>query len=180
MKTEARAAMFLLSPALILLTLFFFIPVVGGFVLSLTDYDIYSVGDVANTRVVGGANYATLLHSPLFWRALTNTLYFSLVGELQLRWFAEKITQLPTDTPWQALARNALRDDLSTQQRALTTSVAKMSADSKDPAAMLAAWKERYAGALARLASMTDELKRGGSIDLAVLSVLLRELRSLA
>jgi len=80
MKTEARAAMFLLSPALILLTLFFFIPVVGGFVLSLTDYDIYSVGDVANTRIVGGANYATLLHSPLFWRALTNTLYFSLVG----------------------------------------------------------------------------------------------------
>ena len=108
------------------------------------------------------------------------SLYFSLVGELQLRWFAEKITQLPTDTPWQALARNALRDDLSTQQRALTTSVAKMAADSKDPAAMLAAWKERYAGALGRLASMTDELKRGGSIDLAVLSVLLRELRSLA
>jgi glutamate dehydrogenase len=112
--------------------------------------------------------------------AVLASLYFSLVGELQLRWFAEKIGQLPTDTPWQALARNALRDDLSTQQRALTTAVARMSPDSKDPAAMLAAWKERYAGALGRLSSMTDELKRSGSIDLAVLSVLLRELRSLA
>jgi glutamate dehydrogenase len=112
--------------------------------------------------------------------AVLASLYFALVGELQLRWFAEKITQLPTETTWQALARNALRDDLSTQQRALTTSVAKMSPDSSDPAAMLAAWKERYASPLARLAAMTEELKRAGTIDLAVLSVLLRELRSLA
>jgi glutamate dehydrogenase len=112
--------------------------------------------------------------------ALLASLYFELVGELQLRWFAEKITQLPTETPWQALARNALRDDLSSQQRALTMAVAKMSPDSTDPAAMLSAWKERYAGPLGRLESMTEELKRQGSIDLAVLSVLLRELRSLA
>ena len=39
---------------------------------------------------------------------------------------------------------------------------------------MLAEWKERYAPAIARLKSMTDELKRpGGNLDLAVLSVLL-------
>jgi len=107
-------------------------------------------------------------------------LYFALVGELELRWFAEKITQLPTDTSWQALARNALRDDLASQQRALTTAVAKMSPEATSPAAMLAAWKERYASSLARLKSMTDELKRTGTLDLAVLSVLLRELRSLS
>src|SRR5689334_24805035 len=71
-------------------------------------------------------------------------LYFALVGELELRWFADRITQLPTDTSWQALARNALPDDLSSQQRALTTTVAKLS-DAQDPAAMLAQWKERYA-----------------------------------
>jgi glutamate dehydrogenase len=112
--------------------------------------------------------------------AVLATLYFALVGELQLRWFAEKITQLPTDTTWQALARNALRDDLSSQQRALTMAVAKMSPDTSEPAAMLAAWKGRYASALNRLASMTEELKRSPSLDLAVLSVLLRELRSLA
>jgi glutamate dehydrogenase len=106
-------------------------------------------------------------------------LYFALVGELELRWFSDRITQLPTDTSWQALARNALRDDLSSQQRALTSTVAKLS-DEKDPAKMLAAWKERYAPAIARLRGMTDELKRGGTLDLAVLSVLLRELRSLA
>jgi glutamate dehydrogenase len=107
-------------------------------------------------------------------------LYFTLVGELDLRWVAEKITQLPTDTSWQALARNALRDDLAVQQRTLTSAVSKLSPEGQDPAAMLAEWKDRYAPALTRLKSMTDELKRGGVIDLAVLSVLLRELRALA
>jgi glutamate dehydrogenase len=108
------------------------------------------------------------------------SLYFALVGELELRWFADRITQLPTDTSWQALARNALRDDLSSQQRALTTTVAKLS-DLQDPAAMLALWKERYAPAIGRLRVMTEELKRGGAtLDLAVLSVLLRELRTLS
>ena len=106
-------------------------------------------------------------------------LYFALVGELELRWFADRITQLPTDTNWQALARNALRDDLASQQRALTSTVAKLS-DSADPQVMLDAWKERYAPAILRLKSMIEELKRQGSLDLAVLSVLLRELRSLA
>jgi len=102
------------------------------------------------------------------------------VGELELRWFADRITQLPTDTNWQALARNALRDDLASQQRALTSTVAKLS-ESPDPATMLAAWRERYAPAIARLKSMIEEMKRQqGTLDLAVLSVLLRELRSLA
>jgi len=106
-------------------------------------------------------------------------LYFALVGDLELRWFSDKITQLPTETPWQALARNALRDDLASQQRTLAAGVAK-SAASDDPEQMLSAWRERYAPAIARLKAMTEELKRAGTLDLAVLSVLLRELRSLA
>ena len=31
--------------------------------------------------------------------------YFALAGDLELRWFAERITALPTDTTWQALAQ---------------------------------------------------------------------------
>lgn len=80
MKPETRAALLLLSPAMALITLFFIIPVGGGFVLSLTDFDLYSIGSAGNTRVVGVKNYAGLMQNPLFWRALTNTLYFSLVG----------------------------------------------------------------------------------------------------
>src|SRR5205085_843800 len=98
-------------------------------------------------------------------------LYFALVGDLELRWVAEKITQLPTDTTWQAAARNALRADLAAQQRALTAAVAKL---------RVADWKERYSTALARYRAMIEELRRAPNLDLAVLSVLLRELRGLA
>lgn len=80
MRPEARAALLFLSPALVLLTLFFFIPVAGSLLLSLTDFDLYSIGDAGNTRLVGMRNYAGLVQSPLFWRALSNTLYFSFVG----------------------------------------------------------------------------------------------------
>lgn len=80
MKPEARAALLFLTPAMALITIFFFLPVLAGFLLSLTDFDLYSIGDLGNTRVVGAANYTSLVNNPLFWRALTNTLYFSFVG----------------------------------------------------------------------------------------------------
>lgn len=80
MNNESKAALALLAPAMTLIILFFVIPVIGALVLSVTDFDIYSVGDAANTRFVGMRNYATLANNPLFWRALTNTLYFSFVG----------------------------------------------------------------------------------------------------
>jgi multiple sugar transport system permease protein len=80
MKPEARAAILLLLPALTLITVFYLIPVAGAAVLSATDFDIYSIGDASNTRFVGFGNYSALLRNAMFWRALTNTLYFSLVG----------------------------------------------------------------------------------------------------
>ena len=80
MKPETRAAIVLLLPALTLITVFYLVPVLGAVVLSATDFDIYSIGDGSNTRFVGTGNYAGLLRNSLFWKALTNTLYFSLVG----------------------------------------------------------------------------------------------------
>jgi multiple sugar transport system permease protein len=80
MKPETRAAIVLLLPAMALITVFYLVPVLGAVFLSATDYDIYSIGDSANTRFVGTGNYTSLLRNSLFWKALTNTLYFSLVG----------------------------------------------------------------------------------------------------
>jgi multiple sugar transport system permease protein len=80
MKPQTRAALFLLAPALTMITCFYLLPVLGAAVLSLTDFDIYSIGDAANTRFISLANYAKLLGSPLFWKALANTLYFAFVA----------------------------------------------------------------------------------------------------
>ncbi|MBW3671765.1 MAG: sugar ABC transporter permease [Acidobacteria bacterium] len=78
--SEARAGVMFVLPALILIGVFFFLPVAAGFVLSLTDFDIYSLGSTENTRIVMADNYAELLRSQVFWKALGNTLYFSLVA----------------------------------------------------------------------------------------------------
>ena len=77
---EAKAAAVFISPALIILVLFFFVPVIAAMLLSLTDFDIYALASVRNIRFVGLRNYLNLFDSPVFWKALTNTLYFALVG----------------------------------------------------------------------------------------------------
>ena len=79
-RAEARAGWAFVSPALILIGVFFAIPVAGAFLLSFTDFDLYSIANLGNTRIVGFKNYHDLATSPLFWTALKNTLYFVMVG----------------------------------------------------------------------------------------------------
>lgn len=74
------AAWFFLAPALILIFVFFFLPVAASLVLSVTDFDIYGIANPSNTRFVGFQNYVKLLHTPDFWNALKNTFYFAFVG----------------------------------------------------------------------------------------------------
>ena len=74
------AAWFFLAPALMLIFVFFFLPVAASLVLSVTDFDIYGIANTSNTRFVGFQNYVKLLHTPDFWNALKNTFYFAFVG----------------------------------------------------------------------------------------------------
>jgi len=75
-----RAAWWFLAPALILIFVFFFLPVLASLVLSVTDFDIYAIANPSTTRFVGLANYSKLLKTPEFWQALRNTFYFAIVG----------------------------------------------------------------------------------------------------
>lgn len=77
---SGRAGWLFVAPALAIIGLFFVVPVVAGFVLSLTDFDIYALADLGNLRFVGLDEYRTLLATPLFWQAQVNTLYFVAVG----------------------------------------------------------------------------------------------------
>jgi multiple sugar transport system permease protein len=79
-RREARAGLAFIAPALGLILLFFVVPVVTGFLLAATDFDIYGIGDFSTARLVGLGNFALLLHDPVFWKALANTFYFVLVG----------------------------------------------------------------------------------------------------
>ncbi len=75
-----RAGWFFVLPALALIGVFFFLPVAGSLLLSLTDFDIYAIAALANARFVGLRNYAALFDNPVFWTAVRNTFYFALVG----------------------------------------------------------------------------------------------------
>jgi multiple sugar transport system permease protein len=75
-----KAAWLFLAPALVLIFIFFFLPVLASLVLSVTDFDIYAIANPPTTRFVGLANYVKLLHTPEFWTALKNTFYFAMVG----------------------------------------------------------------------------------------------------
>lgn len=77
---RARAALLFIVPALVLIGLFFLLPVVASFLLSVTDFDLYALANVHNVRFVGVHNYVALAGNAEFWSAVANTFYFALVG----------------------------------------------------------------------------------------------------
>ena len=80
MRRGALAGWIFTAPALAVIAVFFLLPVLAAFGLSLTDFDIYALASLRNLRFVGLDNYAAVLHMPLFWKALGHTLYFVIVG----------------------------------------------------------------------------------------------------
>ena len=80
MSRASPAAWWFVAPALVVIAVFFVLPVLAGLALSFTDFDLYALADVGNLRLVGLRNYLRLLQDPLFWQALGNTFYFVVVG----------------------------------------------------------------------------------------------------
>jgi len=78
--SAAAASRLFVAPALLVIGVFFFLPVVAALAVSFTDFDIYALADFGNMRFVGLQNYARLLETPLFWQAFGNTLYFVVIG----------------------------------------------------------------------------------------------------
>jgi len=77
---RTRAGWWFSLPALLLIGVFFLLPVVAALLLSFTDFDLYALADPANLRYIGLDNYRTLLVTPLFWQALGNTAFFVVLG----------------------------------------------------------------------------------------------------
>ena len=78
--TISLAAYMFLAPALSAIFVFFFIPVISAFIISFTDFNIYTLASWSNIRFVGLDNYLQLFNDPLFWIALKNTFYFVIIA----------------------------------------------------------------------------------------------------
>jgi len=80
MRRGSLAGWIFTAPALLVLGMFFGVPVLAALVLSTTDFDLYALSDPSHLRFVGLGNYIDLLRTPLFWKSLWNTTYFVLLG----------------------------------------------------------------------------------------------------
>jgi len=80
MKHNTLAGWVFAGPSLIVLGVFFGLPVLSALALSVTDFDLYALADLHNLRFVALGNYIDLLGTPMFWKSLWNTTYFVILG----------------------------------------------------------------------------------------------------
>ncbi|PYC24581.1 NAD-glutamate dehydrogenase [Aquipseudomonas alcaligenes] len=108
------------------------------------------------------------------------TAYFAVGGALELSWYLQQVTGLPVENNWQALAREAFRDDLDWQQRAITIAVLQMAEGPKDIEQRVAFWLEQHKPLVQRWLAMLAELRAATGTDYAMYAVANRELMDLA
>ncbi|AYC33485.1 NAD-glutamate dehydrogenase [Pseudomonas cavernae] len=106
--------------------------------------------------------------------------YFAVGSALDLSWYLQQITSLPVENNWQALAREAFRDDQDWQQRAITVSVLQMVDGSADIEARVVLWLKQHRLLVERWRVMLTELRASTSTDYAMYAVANRELMDLA
>lgn len=100
---------------------------------------------------------------------------------LQLDWLIDRISDdLPRTDQWDALARDALRDDAAREYRSITTNVLAVaqSGDTADTA--FERWAQVHAAQLERTREIFGQVSANGVFDLATLSVATRSLRALS
>ena len=80
---------------------------------------------------------------------------------------------------WVGLARNALREDVEAEHRAVVDAVLRTADATLDADAAFDEWAATQPAAVERTLALVDDIAAHGVFDLATLSVALRELRAL-
>jgi len=107
-------------------------------------------------------------------------VYFATSEQFGIDSMLTRVTKLPRDDRWDALARGALRDDLYAVLESLTTSVLDSSKAGSSPKDLIAVWSHANAESLARSKIALSGLERLDNPGIAALSVALRTLRGVA
>lgn len=75
MQHNQKKAYAFIMPAMIVLTIFVFVPLIAAFGISFLNMDIY----MKNVSFAGIGNYVKMFHDPRVWNATKNTLVFALL-----------------------------------------------------------------------------------------------------
>ena len=106
------------------------------------------------------------------------SVYFVLSDRFRVDSLLSKISLLPREDRWQTLARMALRYDLYAALAALTAEVLDSTPDSLPPHERVQEWEQANATSIHRAHRAMGEFDESRA-DLAALSVLLRQIRTL-
>ena len=106
-------------------------------------------------------------------------VYFTLGDRLRFHWLRDHIEALPRDNRWRTLARAALRDDVYSQQAALTAEILRSVPDELPALERINAWVDSNQGPVERALQVLADINSSGICDLSTLSVALREIRNL-
>lgn len=131
--------------------------------------ELYSALDLVEVAEECGCQVTEVAH-----------VYFRLGGALELHWLGRQVSVLPAGNRWETLSRSALRADVSSQARALAADAMRsFSGEDHDPDARVAAWLAAHEVMVARYRQLLADVQAASATDAAMLSVLLRELRSM-
>ncbi|WP_344133916.1 NAD-glutamate dehydrogenase [Saccharopolyspora halophila] len=106
-------------------------------------------------------------------------VYYALWEHLGFELMLQAVNSLERDNRWHALARLALRDDFYASLRAITIDVLRTSEPEDDAEEKIARWESANSSRLARANSSLEQIASSGRLDLATLSVAVRQLRSM-
>ncbi len=106
------------------------------------------------------------------------SVYYYLGAHFDLLWVRDRIAQLPDDSYWHLLARNALRHSLNLQQRQLACEVLNFR-PGKTTRQTVDNWITSVPTAHQRFRQLMKALHSGTAVDFAMLSVALNELNIL-
>ena len=106
-------------------------------------------------------------------------MYFALSERFEVDKLLNKITALPRDERWHALARMALRYDLYSALAGLTSNVLTLTPQGGSPEERITDWENANAEGLARARTTLQEIASSDNFDLATISVALRVIRTL-
>ena len=122
------------------------------------------------------AKVSEALHEP---HSAVTSVYYTLYNRYGVDALLERITALPRNDRWQALARAALRDDLYATAADMTRNVMDSTDASTSTLERIEVWEAQNEEQLARAVRMFAEVNELEQDDMASLSVALRLLRSI-
>jgi len=106
-------------------------------------------------------------------------LYFALSEHLGVDLMLTAVSQLERGDRWHSLARLALRDDLYGSLRSLTLDVLSGSEPDESAQEKIEQWEQANSSRMARARAALSEIAAVGTLDLAMLSVAARQVRSM-